>query len=586
MITHQLVGRQFNTNEMSEVRRGPSSPSGASTPLTAHHHTSPQLLKQLTSPPVVSATSVAANFAAMVSAAAATGGNGGGTNTPYVLTPSVSGRSSPSVSPSPVRKKLKLDVDAANAERDIGSRRKRLAERRQARLTSVTNSYKDNMFECFFLQSEGNIVDLPTFRRKPNQMFLTFLSSQSAPERVIDEVRTRVLGPAMLTVASSSSAPIVETPPSPLPPPRSVSSAAMAAAVTARAAASGSPLVYQRQQLPSLFPPYSPRAPLMSPVRVGEQLQAFSGLNLAGPSTPKRALAFREQLAEKVRQEAWVTRRVNELTREGLWSEKRLPKVCEKPRVRTQWDVLLQEMRWLAVDFYQERQWKKAAAKMLAESAKAYVESMEERRAKIREAKERRIRKVAGFVSDQVMSFWNEAATEALVNSAASLIPDCDEDMLSSNHVTTTKPETHSEENPSVSATVSSSTSDVTLRESTTPNSEESELKSYKLQVNENNSKNRLTDLSFKRSRMLNHLSGIKTNLSTEIGLLDDEDVVNADEDDKDFTFDIAESDNDDESTINAQVIKRIINKLVLNVESLSGVSKCFLIRSMCHFYQ
>jgi len=325
----------------------------------------------------------------------------------------------------------------------------------------------------------------------------------------------------------------------------------MAAAVTARAAASGSPLVYQRQQQSSLFPPYSPRATLMSPVRVGEQLQAFSGLNLAGPSTLKRALAFRDQLAEKVRQEAWVTRRVNELTREGLWSEKRLPKVCEKPRVRTQWDVLLQEMRWLAVDFYQEREWKKSAAKMLAESAKAYVETMEERRAKIREAKERRIRKVAGFVSDQVMSFWNEAAAEALVNSAASFIPD--EDMLSSNHVSTTKPETHSEENPSVSATVSSSTSDVTLRETT--NSEESELKSYKLQVNENNSKNRLTDLSFKRSRMLNHLSGIKTNLSTEIGLLDDGDVVNDDDDDKDFTFDIAESDNDDESTINAQVI-------------------------------
>jgi E1A-binding protein p400 len=71
--------------------------------------------------------------------------------------------------------------------------------------------------------------------------------------------------------------------------------------------------------------------------------------------TPKRASLFRDQLAEKVRQEAWVVRRVGELTREGLWSEKRLPKVCERPRGRTQWDVLLQEMRWLAVDFHQVR---------------------------------------------------------------------------------------------------------------------------------------------------------------------------------------------------------------------------------------
>ena len=36
-----------------------------------------------------------------------------------------------------------------------------------------------------------------------------------------------------------------------------------------------------------------------------------------------------------------MTKRVSDLTREGLWSEKRLPKVCERPRPRTHWDSVL-----------------------------------------------------------------------------------------------------------------------------------------------------------------------------------------------------------------------------------------------------
>ena len=319
---------------MSEVRRGPASP--PSSGLSGHHHTSPQLLKQLTSPPVVSASSVAANLAALVS----------GHNTPYVLTPSVSGRSSPSVSPCPARKKLRLDVDAANVARSSSGsgRRNRLAERRQSKLQSVASSYKDNMGEWFFLQSEGNIVDLHNFRRKPTQLFLTFLTQHSAPARVVEEVRARVFGPAVLSQK-------VEQPPPSPPPPRSVSSAAMAAAVTAKAAASGSPLVASQRSQP-LFPPYTPRAAVMSPVRVGEQLTSYSGTVTSSGPKPRNS-GFRDQLAEKVKQEAWVVKRVAELTREGVWSEKRLPKVCEKPRPRTQWDVTLQEMRWLAVDFYQ-----------------------------------------------------------------------------------------------------------------------------------------------------------------------------------------------------------------------------------------
>jgi E1A-binding protein p400 len=55
--------------------------------------------------------------------------------------------------------------------------------------------------------------------------------------------------------------------------------------------------------------------------------------------------------------------RIGELQRDGLWAEKRLPKVHELSRSKAHWDYLIEEMVWLAADFAQERKWKKAAAK-------------------------------------------------------------------------------------------------------------------------------------------------------------------------------------------------------------------------------
>lgn len=58
--------------------------------------------------------------------------------------------------------------------------------------------------------------------------------------------------------------------------------------------------------------------------------------------------------------------RISELQREGLWTERRLPKQQEPQRPKAHWDYLLEEMVWLAADFAQERKWKKAAAKKCA----------------------------------------------------------------------------------------------------------------------------------------------------------------------------------------------------------------------------
>ena len=67
--------------------------------------------------------------------------------------------------------------------------RKRLLEKRKARRTRLLESYKDNMSEMFFLQSKGNVVDLPSFRKRPTQQYLNFLKSNSAPSDIMDEVR-------------------------------------------------------------------------------------------------------------------------------------------------------------------------------------------------------------------------------------------------------------------------------------------------------------------------------------------------------------------------------------------------------------
>ena len=495
---------------MSDVSKETSA-TDSSMSASNHQQTSPQLLKQLTSPPVSSTSS----FAALVNAGQ------GGSNMPYILTPSVSGRSSPSGSPSPARKKLKLDVEAANVESDCGNKRRSLFERRQVKLKSVSDDYKNNMSEMFCLQYESNFADVHSYLRKPNSMFLTFLSTSNAPATVIHDIKSRVLGPPILTPLP---APSEQTPASPTP--KSVTSAAMAAAMMARAAATGTPLIPAQRHM---HQPYIPRAVLMSPIRVGENLQAYSGLgpSLPGSMTPRRGSIFRDQISEKVKQEAWVVKRVNELSREGLWSEKRLPKVCERPRARTQWDVLLQEMRWLAVDFYQERQWKKAAAKMLAESAKTYVDTIVERRAKAREAKERRLRRVAGFVSNQVQSFWSNAAVEALVASAGSVV---NVESLS-NHVDGSS-ETHSEENPSSKR----------LNCDAEPNSDVKKCDGL--------NDEQLMDLNFKRSRTtFNKLKSKFVQSSGDLKPLDEVDV-----DDGEFSCDVDESDDDDESTIADQV--------------------------------
>jgi len=61
--------------------------------------------------------------------------------------------------------------------------------------------------------------------------------------------------------------------------------------------------------------------------------------------------------------EASILQRIGELQKEGMWSDKRLPKVREPDRKKSHWDYVLEEASWMQMDFIQERKWKQAASR-------------------------------------------------------------------------------------------------------------------------------------------------------------------------------------------------------------------------------
>ena len=70
-----------------------------------------------------------------------------------------------------------------------------------------------------------------------------------------------------------------------------------------------------------------------------------------------------KKYSEKMKAEASVLQRIGDLQKEGMWYDKRLPKVKEPERIKTHWDYVLEEAMWMQMDFHQERKWKQMAAK-------------------------------------------------------------------------------------------------------------------------------------------------------------------------------------------------------------------------------
>ncbi|EEP79929.1 predicted protein [Uncinocarpus reesii 1704] len=77
-------------------------------------------------------------------------------------------------------------------------------------------------------------------------------------------------------------------------------------------------------------------------------------------------------------------KRLYQLQHSNRWPLRQLQRSPEPPRSATHWDMLLDHMKWMRMDFREERKWKIAAAKNCAEWCAEYVASKEEDRAILR----------------------------------------------------------------------------------------------------------------------------------------------------------------------------------------------------------
>ncbi|XP_075073303.1 E1A-binding protein p400-like isoform X2 [Mixophyes fleayi] len=118
-------------------------------------------------------------------------------------------------------------------------------------------------------------------------------------------------------------------------------------------------------------------------------------------STPENS---QDKLAE---QENVVHQRIAELRKEGLWSLRRLPKLQEPSRPKSQWDYLLEEMQWMAADFAQENMWKVASAKRLVRTVARYHEEKRVNNERARKEEEKKLKRIAASIAREIEYFWS-----------------------------------------------------------------------------------------------------------------------------------------------------------------------------------
>ncbi|XP_063820740.1 E1A-binding protein p400-like isoform X3 [Pseudophryne corroboree] len=108
-----------------------------------------------------------------------------------------------------------------------------------------------------------------------------------------------------------------------------------------------------------------------------------------------------------VEQENRVHQRIAELRKEGLWSLRRLPKLQEPSRPKSQWDYLLEEMQWMAADFAQEKMWKVASAKKLVRTVARYHEEKRVNNERARREEEKKLKRIAASIAREIEYFWS-----------------------------------------------------------------------------------------------------------------------------------------------------------------------------------
>ncbi|XP_012272467.1 helicase domino isoform X2 [Orussus abietinus] len=343
----------------------------------------------------------------------------------FVTPPSQSSVQSP-----PARKRLKLaeTTEKVTAIDDTVGYRRRIMEHKMKRMRAIREKYAENASELFFLHAGGNMMDFQSWRKRPpTPQYLHFLRQHrldpeddeedlTAPPPPMPDVSspTVVTTTTVSSVVPSSSSAEVKISGIGITP--VAVSTTLPAAVAQLSQQGGTPIVPEppkpisavpvspvADKSPSASTSAKPPAPAIATSQPVVKLVKLSANSAASScDIPNN----QEQIVEKAKQEAYVMQRISELQREGLWSERRLPKVQEPSRTKAHWDYLLEEMVWLAADFAQERKWKKAAAKKCARMVQKHFQEKAIQAQKAEKSQELRLKKIAGFVAKEIKTFW------------------------------------------------------------------------------------------------------------------------------------------------------------------------------------
>ncbi|XP_051168186.1 helicase domino isoform X2 [Leptopilina boulardi] len=368
------------------------------------------------------------------------------------------------------RKKLKLTdtteksttTTTSDDNTTMGYRR-RIMEQKMKRMRSVREKYADNAAELFFLHAGGNVMDFHTWRKRPvTPQYLHFLRQHkldpddddedltvplpdlavtptitvvSATQSMSQGAEVKVPGIGVTPVAVSTTLPTAvaqlsqqgHIPGRPQGGRHGMVFAIRAAIQTSPVSVHPSPTSTLAPALIIVLdPPQTVTTNSASPASE-KQSSTTNSMNRSSPATlsgnqpvvklvklPTSSVTTtcdtssnQEQIVEKAKQEAYVMQRIAELQREGLWSERRLPKVQEPARSKAHWDYLLEEMVWLAADFAQERKWKKAAAKKCARMIQKHFQEKASQAQKAEKLEELRLKKIASFVAKEIKTFWS-----------------------------------------------------------------------------------------------------------------------------------------------------------------------------------
>ncbi len=89
---------------------------------------------------------------------------------------------------------------------------------------------------------------------------------------------------------------------------------------------------------------------------------------LRGRRGRKPSKKYFERVKMEFVEEVSVLQRVSQLRKEGRWEERRLQKVCEPPRDRCLWDIVIEEAVWKSTELAGLRKWRRAVSKKVCKS--------------------------------------------------------------------------------------------------------------------------------------------------------------------------------------------------------------------------